>query len=265
MVPLILIKTQLRVLRSYLDVTQCLSHLQEWLLLVHLMGCGSLTQLIWYAHVSILVYSYWYTASPATCTCEYLSAFISIYSHMYMWVSTSLVPRVLPTKLGRTLGMRLNQGLNHQVWSSQVRNACISTLQQGGLGSCCPKKFLKFGGYEIAFDTIFGSLRCSSEARRQSFTCIYEYLPFLPIASYNSFPIICKSDTLCRWGLRDYNRSLGRTESCWKEDLEKFVHFVHSHLASFNMSPMCLRALRGHLPSNGANWRCQANHRWGKK
>ena len=53
MVPLIHIKTQLRELRYSSDVTQGLSCLQGWLLLVHLMGSGALTQLILYAHVSI--------------------------------------------------------------------------------------------------------------------------------------------------------------------------------------------------------------------
>ena len=39
-------------------------------------------------------------------------------------------------------------------------------------------------GYEIASETIFGSIRCFSEARRQ--VHMYEYLPFLPIVSYNT-------------------------------------------------------------------------------
>ena len=44
------------------------------------------------------------------------------------------------------------------------------------------KQFLEFRGYEIASETIFGTIRCYSEARRQFY--MYEYLPFPPIASY---------------------------------------------------------------------------------
>ena len=42
---------------------------------------------------------------------------------------------------------------------------------------------------------------------------------------------------------------------------EQFSCTVHSHLASFNMVPMHFGALRGHPPSNGANWECQAKPR----
>ena len=67
---------------------------------------------------------------------------------------------------------------------------------------------------------------------------------------------------LVRW---DYNRLLGRTQSCWNEDLEEFFHTVCSHLTNFNKSPLCLRALRGRPPRNGANSRCQASYKWGEK
>ena len=53
MVPLIHIKTQLRELRYFSVVTECLFQLRGWLLLVHLMEGGHLTQTILDAHVSI--------------------------------------------------------------------------------------------------------------------------------------------------------------------------------------------------------------------
>ena len=56
--------------------------------------------------------------------------------------------------------------------------------------------------------------------------------------------------------------SLGRTESCWKEE---FFCTVHSHLVSFNVSSVCLGTLLACLLSNGANWRCQVSHELGKK
>ena len=40
-------------------------------------------------------------------------------------------------------------------------------------------------------------------------------------------------------------------QSCWKQDLEKFFRTVCSHLASFNMLPVCLGGLHGHPKSNG--------------
>ena len=72
---------------------------------------------------------------------------------------------------------------------------------------------------------------------------MYEYLPFLPIASYvSSFRSFANlaSHTLRRWCSRDYhNRSLGRTD---------FFRTVRSHLASFNMSPVCWE------PCVGVRW-----------
>ena len=58
------------------------------------------------------------------------------------------------------------------------------------------------------------------------------------------------SHTLHRCGLLDYNHSLVRTESCWKEDSEEFFHIVHSHLTSFNMPLVCLGALHWHPPNS---------------
>ena len=60
----------------------------------------------------------------------------------------------------------VTQGSSHQVWSGQVRSACISELKLG-----------EVWGHEIASETIFGPIRCFSEPRRQSFTCMNIY-PF---------------------------------------------------------------------------------------
>ena len=101
------------------------------------------------------------------------------------------------------------------------------------------------------------------------FTCNNIY-PFYPlhhttlVSAFRSFTTLA-SHTLHRWGLWDYNHLLGRMQSYWNEDLEEFFHTVCSHLINFNMSPMCLRALRGHLPRNGANSQCQASYKWGEK
>ena len=104
------------------------------------------------------------------------------------------------------------------------------------------------------------------------FTCgnIYPFCPLhrttfisfgFPIVHYSRKPHPSQM-RLVRW---DYNRLLGRTQSCWNEDLEEFFHTVCSHLTNFNKSPLCLRALRGRPPRNGANSRCQASYKWGVK
>ena len=90
-----------------------------------------------------------------------------------------------------------------------------------------------------------------------NFTCNNIY-PFCPLHRF-WFSTLA-SHTLHRWGTEAYNCSLGRTQSCWNEDLKGVFHTVCSHLAKFNMSPMCLGALHGCPPSNGANWQSQASH-----
>jgi len=70
----------------------------------------------------------------------------------------------------------------------------------------------------------------------------------LPIASYTvAFPWI-------QFAYRSKATPFGRLA-------EQFCCTVHSHLASFNMVPMCFGALRGRPPSNGANWERQAKPR----
>ena len=69
--------------------------------------------------------------------------------------------------------------------------------------------------YEIASETIFGSIRCFSEARQQVHMTLYKYLPFLPIVLYStgfSFLIVC----LILQAMPETNCLLGRMESCWK-------------------------------------------------
>ena len=46
--------------------------------------------------------------------------------------------------------------------------------------------------------------------------------------------------------------------------LEEFCPTVCNHLASFNMSPVCLWALCGCLPTNGTNWRCETKQAMGE-
>ena len=129
--------------------------------------------------------------------------------------------------------VHISQGCSHQVWGGQVCSQCVCKHATGSgvWGHAPPGKFvLEFRGYEIASENVLGVIRCFSKARWQSFTCMSSYLPFLPIVSYST-------------------GSLGRTRSFWKKDSEEFFHI--SHLASFNMSPVCLGALRGRLPSKG--------------
>ena len=61
-----------------------------------------------------------------------------------------------------------------------------------GCGGMLPQNFLEFRGYEIASKTIFGANMMLLGGQTTEFH-MYEYLPFLPIASYNTgfgFPII---------------------------------------------------------------------------
>ena len=57
--------------------------------------------------------------------------------------------------------------------------------------------------------------------------------------------------------LREYNHSVGRTQTCWK--LRKVLHLVHSHLASLNMSHSCVCALMASADQ------LATRHGWGKK
>ena len=55
------------------------------------------------------------------------------------------------------------QGHSHQVWSGQVCSVCMHkyTTARGVWGHTPPppRKFLQFMGYEIVYETIFGSIR----------------------------------------------------------------------------------------------------------
>jgi len=79
---------------------------------------------------------------------------------------------------------------------------------------------------------------------------MYECLPFLPIVSWfwpSDHSLMSQADEV-------YESVTARMVSCCKENSEQFSCTIHNLLASFNMSPMCLGALCGHLLSNGANW-----------
>ena len=41
----------------------------------------------------------------------------------------------------------------------------------------------------------------------------------------------------------------------------RVFHTFYSRLASFNMLPVCLKALHGRPLSNGTNWGCQVSHK----
>ena len=62
------------------------------------------------------------------------------------------------------------QGHSHQIWSDQVGSARTRMLHlRGAWGHAPPGKILKFRSYKIASEINFGSIRCFSEAKRQSF------------------------------------------------------------------------------------------------
>ena len=119
------------------------------------------------------------------------------------------------------------------------------------------RKFMEFTGYDIASESIFGSKRCFSESRRQSFTCMNVFScssrcqalvlasqPFTNLASHTLQDVACET-----------SHSLGRMESSWAEDLVETT--ICSSLASLayhiQMCAMCMFALRG-CPSNNNNW-----------
>ena len=143
-----------------------------------------------------------------------------------------------------------NQGRSHEICRGQVSGACVSTQQLGEVGGMPPpRKFLEFRGYEIASETIFGPKRCFSEARRQSSIRMnsYPFCPLRQIAAFHSLisQAIPFADEAC-----ETNRSLGRTESCWKTR-KRFFRTVCSHLVlCFNVLPRCVCAMgvREHWP-----------------
>ena len=144
-----------------------------------------------------------------------------------------------------------------------------ATVGVGGLKACSPRNFWNLEAMRLLLRP-FWAKQCFLEAWWQSFTCMNIY-PFCPlcctalVSASRSLTNLASHTRLHRWGLRDYNHSLGSMESCWKEDSAEIFIAIHSHLTSFNISPVCLRALHGRPPSNGTTWRCQANHEWGKK
>ena len=108
------------------------------------------------------------------------------------------------------------QGHSHQIWSGQVSGACISTQELGGSGGMPPpppRKFWEFRVYEVASETIFGPKRCLSEVRRQSFTSVHEHLPVVP---YSTAWFRLSNRSLISQATPFADRSVGRTENCWK-------------------------------------------------
>ena len=136
----------------------------------------------------------------------------------------------------------------------------ILARQSGHSHVWFPRKFLDFRGYEIASETIYGPIRCSSEDRRQRFTCMNIY-PFCTLRRrvYSSYLFRPSNCSLISQATPFANEAcetvIAKTVSCWKEN--SVFCTIYSHLSSFNMSPVFLGALHGHPPSNGANWRRQ--------
>ena len=109
--------------------------------------------------------------------------------------------------------------------SGLVQSACVSMLQERGLGSCSLRRV------QSLWDCFWDNFWVNAMLLRGQMTefHMYEYLPSQSIASYTTgFGLLqsltdLTSHTLRRWGLWDYNCFLGRMESCWKEDSEGFL------------------------------------------
>ena len=164
------------------------------------------------------------------------------------------------------------QGHSHQVWSGQVCSACVGTLQLGWGrdGGMLPQKFLEFRGYEIASETILGqTMLLGGLTTRVSHTwistlsahCVVQHWFRLPDRSLISQATPGFIDEACETIIIHLEiwKVVGRKTQ------QRFFAAIYSHLTSFNISPVCLRALHGRPPSNGTTWQCQANHEWGKK
>ena len=150
------------------------------------------------------------------------------------------------------------QGRSHQIWGDQVGSASARTLYPGGwgLGGILPQKILKFRGYEIAPETIFGQYdasrrpddRVSHECH--SAQCVVLRWCRFPIQSTYRPKATPFAGEDC-----EINRSLVRTTSCWKTRGTILSHCAQS---SRKFQPGNY-VLRGRPPSNGANWQRQAN------
>ena len=114
----------------------------------------------------------------------------------------------------------------------------------------CMVWVMEFRDYQIASETIFAPRRCSSKARRQSFTCMNIY-PFCSLhRSYTALisQAMSFADEACKT-----KHLLGRMGKLLEDSGEFFLfQSVCNHLASFNMSPVYLYGGFHGCPSSNA-------------
>ena len=126
----------------------------------------------------------------------------------------------------------------------------------GGSGGMVPQKIL--GAMRLLLRPILGQYDASRRSTTEFHTNV-----ILPIALYTNgvgFPIqfaYRPKATPFAGEACETNRSLVRMESCWKTIAEQFCCTVCSHLARFNIVPMCFGALRGRPHRNA---RHRASH-----
>ena len=119
---------------------------------------------------------------------------------------------------------------------------------------------MEFRGYDVASETIFGPKRCFSEARRQSF--YMQHAPFLPIAPYSTAWFRLSDRSLISQATPFADRSVGRTENCWKTRSFALFAGIPYYVATCRHA-VCVP---WRLPSIGPIliWRRQASHGEGK-
>ena len=135
----------------------------------------------------------------------------------------------------------LFQCRSHQVLSGQVCSACVSTLQLGGSGGMLPRKFWEFRGYEIASETIFRSIQCFSEARRQSFTTTV-------FAHFRDHSLISKATPFAHEACETIIVHLEERKVVGRKTQRSFSHCSQPS-RKFQHVAYVLGALHGHPPS----------------
>ena len=95
---------------------------------------------------------------------------------------------------------------------------------------------------------------------------MHKYLPFLPIASHKlvsvSYCLLISQAKPFAEEACDTGYHLWKNGKLLEGRPGRVFRTVRSHLASFNMSPVCLEALCECLLSNDANWQCHASKSW---
>ena len=136
-----------------------------------------------------------------------------------------------------------------KLWDSGLQRESCQASQVGG-----------FGGMPWDYDW------ANVEVRWQSFTCmnIFHFCPLrrTTLVWLSSCWLISQAALSGDEAWETVIISLEERKVVGR--LRRVFRTVFSHHISFNMSPVCLRALRGYLPSNGNNWWWLASHGWGK-